>query len=232
MHVNGEKTKRTFHIYVDSAEKPIVANLDGIDIQLMPVIDAYANGRLEEAKSLINEILPIFSGTHSGRLLTHLFELSLTPTLLNLASIEKDHVYLSEVRAMTNQVGWDRLYRDSFFSDNLQNSVFLKIGGAIHTKGLYAHSPSKISYAVRKEWKTFKTIVGLRDAIGVSAGSAQFVIQGDDKILYTSKVLKRPETEVITVDISDVSTLTLIVKNGGKSNSYSWSVWAEPLLLR
>jgi hypothetical protein len=137
------------------------------------------------------------------------------------ALVKGDTCNLARAKTASAKLGWGRLLTGKTPEGPL------KVGGKHYADGLFAHSPSRVTYDLGGKWKTFTVTAGLQDG---TAKKATFKVLGDGKEL---KVLKdQVGGAAITVDISKVKTLELITDPGAGGNRSSWTIWAEPVLKR
>ena len=105
------------------------------------------------------------------------------------------------------------------------------IDGVKYGNGFAMHPPSEgfgqISYAINKEYTTFKTGIAVTDK-----GSVIFSIIGDTNTLFTSDVItKESGMQSVEVEISEVTILILRVDKG-QDNWCDHAVWVDPVLIR
>ncbi len=130
------------------------------------------------------------------------------------------------------KVGWGKVARNfNWFDDSIHDGVFLRLGGHIYDKGLYAHASSRYVFPVAEKWQRFRATIGLRD--GASAqGSAIFIVRGDGKELYYSPILRAGGTEEIDLEIAGVKELELLADGAEGHNHNCWAIWAAPRVSR
>ena len=231
LHVNGAEATETFELKRDATGKLNCADLTAewlVDRAEIAVLmkDPKAIETVSEA------IIASAPTPESARKLRVLRSLLDPPAPADLAGITGDHAYLSDVAWADATVGWGKPARNSFwFGDNFQMSALLVLDGRFYDKGLYAHSPSRYGFAVDRKWKTLTASIGLRDGANPS-GSAVFIVRGDGKELYRSKVLKVGASQAVSVDISAVANLELIAEGGKGNSNNSWAVWVDPEVRR
>ncbi len=152
--------------------------------------------------------------------------------LADLATVTGDKVSLADVRWETAQVGWGKPARNHlWFDEQIQDGVFLKLGGEVFQKGLYAHSASRYVFDVDGRWRTFTATLGLCDG-APEMGSAVFRVLGDGQELWRSDLLRPSGCAKVNLDITGVKKLELIAEGGEGHVHGSWAIWAEPTLSR
>ena len=109
--------------------------------------------------------------------------------------------------------------------------MLLKIRGQVFAKGLYAHANSVFTFPLGGKWQTFTGTVGLQDGAN-EQGSAVFIVLGDGKEIFRSRILRRGQPQTLRLDIPGVQELELRAQGGEGHNHNSWAVWADPVLQR
>ncbi len=231
LHVNGAEATETFQLESDAKGKLNIA-----DLTAEWLVDRAESALLmkdpKAIETVSDAIIASAPTPESARKLRVLRSLLDPPAPADLASITGDHAYLSDVAWLDAAVGWGKPARNSFwFGENFQMSALLVLNGRFYDKGLYAHSPSRYGFTVDQKWKTLTATIGLRDGANPS-GSAVFIVRGDGKELYRSKVLHVGASQVVSVDISAVTNLELITEGGNGNSNNSWAVWVDPEVRR
>jgi hypothetical protein len=162
-------------------------------------------------------------------------ELSAPPPPIDLQVTVGKRVFLSDAKWTAAEVGWGNVARNHctlFWPDpDWQEGVFLRVGGRVFSKGLYAHSSSRYEFALDGKWKTFTAEVGLQDGADAT-GSAVFIVRGDGTELARSAIMRVGKSESFTVNVAGVQKLELLAEGGEGHNENSWAVWLQPELHR
>ena len=74
-----------------------------------------------------------------------------------------------------------------------------------------------------------KSGYGLQDG---HDGSVVFVVRGDGKELFRSRLITDRRLRHLEIDVTDVKQLELVVEDGGNGNGSDWGLWIEPTLER
>jgi hypothetical protein len=164
--------------------------------------------------------------------LRHLVKLSDPGRPKSLAGIKMDSVSLSEVEWVSAEVGWAQPMRDQYFSgQGVRDGVCLIVGGEFHPQGLYAHAASRYGYDLKGQWKRFTAVAGLQKGVA-EQGSGIFVVKGDGRELFRSRLLRLDQTAQIDVSVDGVKQLELIVESGKRGNANCWTIWGSPIVSR
>lgn len=107
----------------------------------------------------------------------------------------------------------------------------IRVGGQESPRGLSTQPNSSISYRLKKGGLLFRSKIGIDDSgRPTRAAPINFEVLGDGKVLWTSRLFARGETDECSVDVSEVDTLELRVSVDG-NNFDANAVWLEPNVL-
>ncbi len=148
---------------------------------------------------------------------------------INLKTIKKDSVFLSDAAWEEASVGWENPARNYYTAESNQ-LFFLENMGEIYPKGLYAHAPSLYKYKLTKKWRKLKITAALRDGAQKPEG-IQFIIRGDGKILSSYNV-KPNEKHLFDIDLAGIDNLELCTQDQTGNNFNAWSIWCNPYLIK
>lgn len=231
LHVNGASIAEEFHLSFDNFSAPDVAALNAEWI-VNRAEGAIMSRQPDARKFVSDEALAAAPTPEAARKLRVLRAVLDPPTPINLAPVRDRSVFLSDVGWTKAKVGWGQVARNYFwFDENIQNGVFLTLGGQFFDKGLYAHSNARYVFPLDGRWKTFSATIGLRDGAAIQ-GSAIFTVRGDGRELYRSRMLRVGDRADVRVDITQVKELELLTEGGEGHNHNSWAIWAEPQVER
>ena len=190
-------------------------------------------GRSPEARALLSDqALSAAPTAESRRWLRLLREVLEPPTPIDLAVATGEVASVSDAAWTDARVGWGQVTRNSFwFDEGFRVGVFLRLGGRVYDKGLYAHSPSLYAFPLDAKWKTFRSTVGLRDGAHAQ-GSAVFIVLGDGRELRRSRALRVGDREDLSVEVTGVRRLELRTEGAEGHNQNSWAIWVEPKVSR
>ena len=133
--------------------------------------------------------------------------------------------YLSDISWVSAASGWGPVERDTSNGERgMGDGKNINIKGVTYTKGLGCHAASTIIYNLDKKYSRFVTDVGADNETG---GSVQFEVLADGVSVYKSNVMYRTAAaEHVDLDVSNVTTLTLTVTDGGNGTGGDHADWA------
>ena len=96
-----------------------------------------------------------------------------------------------------------------------------------YTKGLGTNSISQITYNLNGAYSLFVSDIGVDDEVKTGAGSVDFQVLADGKLVYDRGVMHSGSpTQTVDLDVTGVKTLTLIVGDAGDGNASDHGDWA------
>lgn len=228
-HGNGQKNRFDVDYKVNAEGHPDPGVFLGL---LLPeAVRAYGSGDRPGAQAIAKSILAKnASENETTRKAQHLMTLFEARELMPPTDVPEGQksVALTDLEFLEESVGWRRPMRDRVPIEN-GGTCFLEVGGRFAERGLYAHAPSRYVVKIGKAWKRLNTSFGLQAG---HSGSVVFVVRGDGRELFRSKVITDQKLHSANLDVSGVDTLELIVENAGNGNGGDWGVWLEPALMR
>jgi len=103
----------------------------------------------------------------------------------------------------------------------------ITLNGATHAKGLGAHAPSDIRYALGGACATFSADVGVDDEVG-TGGRVVFRVWADGVKLYDSGAMTGATApKQVSVSVATKNELRLVVTNGGDGDGGDHADWAN-----
>lgn len=138
---------------------------------------------------------------------------------------------VSDLPFLSSTNGWGPVERDqSVGGTNRDDGAPLNINGTAYAKGLGTNSVSDVAVFLGGACTSFTTDVGIDSEVGGS-GTATFTVTGDGRTLAATPVLRGGQAaQHLTVDVTGVSTLHLVVGDGGDGNGYDHGDWGSPTL--
>jgi 5'-nucleotidase len=96
--------------------------------------------------------------------------------------------------------------------------------------GLFAHSPSKLQYAIDGNYKTFVAEISIKET--ACGDGASFAVRVDDREIYRSdNMLPSSKPISLSLDVTGGKVLTLETISGNDI-SCDWTIWGDPYLVK
>lgn len=113
-------------------------------------------------------------------------------------------------------------------ANNSVNGKPLTVAKKVYPNGIGSHAKSVLIIQLDKMPVKFHTFVGLDDETLPEIGSAEFKVIGDETELWSSGIMKTgtPAKEC-TLDVKDVSFLTLVIDPADNGNCYDHANWLD-----
>lgn len=136
--------------------------------------------------------------------------------------------YLSDLAWTSATAGFGTVQKDKSINGNP-----ITLNGVVYSKGIGTHASSTITYNLAGAYTTFVSTVGIDDEEnGKGIGHADFQVWGDGVLLFDSGLLSNGQTANIAINITGVTTLTLIAAPGPDGNiDYAHADWAGAQVL-
>lgn len=234
LHVNGAHSRWNLEFDFDATGVPRVAALqEAWNAEWVTRAEsAVARGSRTAPSFFSDEMIAQAPSTEARKKLTVLRAVVHPPAPFDVATVAGNSASLSDAKWTEAKVGWGQPARNhTWFDDKIQNGVFLNLRGEFFSQGLYAHSPSRYTFALAGKWSEFSAAVGLRDGAHPQ-GSARFIVLGDGRELFRSRALRVGEREAVKADVTGVTELALIAEGTEGHNHNSWAIWAAPTVQR
>jgi hypothetical protein len=137
-------------------------------------------------------------------------------------------VWLSELSPTSVQQGYGTLKIDKSF-----DLTTLSLAKQTYPFGLGTHAPSEITFNLDRHYAVFESDLGVDDTQLGGIGTVVFEVWVDDRKVYESKVMRAGDPpDSIKIDVSDVTTLKLVVTDAGDGIHCDHADWAGAKLLR
>jgi len=142
-------------------------------------------------------------------------------------ALAQQQVWLSSLDIGKTQQGWGQPRKDR----SVENHP-ISIAGQKFEHGLGTHADSVLYVNLAGGSTRFTAMVGVDDEINKAAGSVEFRVLGDGRLLYKSGVMRAGQAaKKVDVDVSGVKTLILLVNDGGDGMNWDHADWADAQLL-
>jgi hypothetical protein len=139
---------------------------------------------------------------------------------------------LSALTPASQSNGWGPVEKDKSNGELPSgDGKTLTINGQTFSNGLGVHANSDITYNIANQgYKAFSSYVGIDDEVG-NNGSAIFQVFVDGVKKYDSGILTGSmPASLFNIDVTNASTLRLVVTDAGNGNTFDHADWADALL--
>ncbi len=131
-------------------------------------------------------------------------------------------VWLDELDVSLAHSGWGNTQSKKSIGGNP-----LRLAGKTYERGIGTHPMGAFTIALAGGTKRFTGLVGLDDEVGRS-GSAEFRIEADGKLRWTSGVMRGGDPpKPVDVDLTGVKLLRLVVTDGGDGYGNDHVDWVD-----
>lgn len=109
----------------------------------------------------------------------------------------------------------------------------LRVAGQSFASGIGTHAPSLWKLPLAGQATEFRAWVGVQEyADNPGVGSVEFIVRGDDRILWRSGVMRGQDAaREARVRLADVQTLALEVTDGGDGNTSDHADWLDAVIV-
>lgn len=231
-HANGATSQVSYAFTANERGEPNTAALQE-SLVVGDIEQSLLSGDFAKARKLAKNYLAANPQTEIADYLRLCQSYQGNPLPISFAEVKGSGVYLSDVQAEREQVGYGRPSRNTFFHTRRgsESGYFLMPGGSLHAKGLYAHTPSNYTYDLDGKWERLHAFGGLQKGASKDA-RVVFILKGDGKELHRSAKLATGDLAVINVNVQGIQKLELITETGSENNRSGWAVWGSPMIFR
>jgi hypothetical protein len=115
---------------------------------------------------------------------------------------------------------------------NVRNG-YLALRGRELPRGIGVASASRTTYALNREYRSFRATIGIDDE-AEEGGSAIFAVEVDGSRIYTSPLVtgRSQPIEVGPLNVAEVDEMTLVVDYGEYGDILDYADWGNAVLLR
>jgi cytochrome c553 len=135
---------------------------------------------------------------------------------------ETKSIGVEELDIKQSVCGWNSTQRNKSVGNNP-----LRLRGKTYAQGIGTHTPGAFRIDLGQRGVNFKATVGVDDESG-NAGTVEFKVLGDNKLLWTSGVLKGGgEIKTCDVKLAGIKTLDLVVDTTPDGYGNDHSDWVD-----
>lgn len=99
----------------------------------------------------------------------------------------------------------------TYLNDVSQDNSAFRIGGVVYSKGVWIAPNTTLTYRLTNDFREFKAIVGIEDAIEISTSQIKLTIEGDGKSLFNGLITRKDKPKELVLDVKGVRELKISV---------------------
>ncbi len=108
----------------------------------------------------------------------------------------------------------------------------ITLDNVVYATGLGVHAPSKVTFALGKQYKSFLADVGVDDEV-MGNGSVVFQVVVDGAVAFDSgKMTGNTPKKPVSVDVANKDQLELVVTNADGGDGFDHADWANARLVK
>lgn len=136
--------------------------------------------------------------------------------------------YLSDMEPTSAVNGWGPYEKNMSNGENgAGDGVPITLNGVTYQKGLGTHALSELTYSIAPTCTNFMASIGVDEEVDVR-GSVVFQVFGNGTKIFDSGFMTNlSDTQNINVPLSSVTSLQLVVQNGGDDFGSDHASWAD-----
>ena len=135
-------------------------------------------------------------------------------------------IYLDTMEWISATAGWGEIHLNQTVKGQT-----MTMGGNLYHRGIGTHADSRIVYQCPGDARVFAATIGCDQKALV--GSVVFVVEGDGRELFRSRILRADSRPVdIRVPLDNIQELALIVEDGGDRINADHGNWANARFLK
>jgi hypothetical protein len=111
--------------------------------------------------------------------------------------------------------------RFTLLRDRNQANEPIKLDNVVYPKGLWVYPDTGLTFTLNGEYREFKTVVGLDEALTNATSAAKVTIEADNQVLFSETLKRTDKPKVLTLDVKAAKQLKVSVEadtpyNGGQ----------------
>ena len=144
-------------------------------------------------------------------------------TCVGLSEAVAQTVWLDELDLSTMECGWGSPQPNRSIEEHA-----LRVGGKSFDRGIGTHAVSTFLLNLDGEGMRFRAMVGIDDEADGAKASAEFVVLGDQKVMWSSGVMHRGDSaRTVDVDLNNIRLVGLLVTDAGDGIDYDHADWCD-----
>ena len=107
----------------------------------------------------------------------------------------------------------DEKLRAAYLKDRTVANESLKLDSVIYAKGLWVYTDTILTYTIGGDYREFRAVVGIDEAVVNNTAAAKVTIEGDGQVLYSEVVKRTDKPKAIVKDVKGVKQIRILVES-------------------
>ena len=107
----------------------------------------------------------------------------------------------------------DEKLRAAYLKDRTLANESLKLDSVIYAKGLWVYTDTILTYTIGGDYREFRAVVGIDEAVVNNTAAAKVTIEGDGQVLYSEVVKRTDKPKAIVKDVKGVKQIRILVES-------------------
>jgi hypothetical protein len=103
----------------------------------------------------------------------------------------------------------------TYVRDKTNENAAIKIDGQTYGKGLWVFPDTTLTYKLNGDYREFKAVVGVDEAVQVASSAVKLTIEADGKVVFAEVVSRKDKARPLTLDVKGVKQLKIGVEREG-----------------
>jgi hypothetical protein len=103
----------------------------------------------------------------------------------------------------------------TYLRDKTNENAPLKLDGQTYGKGLWVFPDTSLTYKINGDFREFKALVGVDEAVPVASSAVRVVIEADGKVVFSEVVSRKDKARPLTLDVKGIKQLKIAVEREG-----------------
>lgn len=107
----------------------------------------------------------------------------------------------------------DERLRATVIKDRTLANDPLKLDNVVYPKGLWVNTDTVLTFNIGGDYREFKAVVGIDDAIQNTTAAAKVTIEADGRVLFAETVARKDKPKGVTLDVKNVKQIRVLVES-------------------
>ena len=107
----------------------------------------------------------------------------------------------------------DEKLRAAYLKDRTLANESLKLDNVIYAKGLWVYTDTIQTYTVGGDYREFRAVVGIDEAVVNNTAAAKLTIEGDGQVLFSEVIKRTDKPKAVVKDVKGVKQIRILVES-------------------